>query len=47
MLIRQSQNMLRVMKENIYQTFVRPILEHGSMIYDICPAFVAGGASVV
>ena len=41
MLIRLSNNMPRIVKENIYRTFIRPIIEYGCIIYDNCPAFIS------
>ena len=41
MLIMLSNNMPRIVKENIYRTFIRPIIEYGCMIYDNCPAFIS------
>ena len=39
--VRLSNNMPRIVKENIYFTFIRPLIEYGCMIYDNCPAFIS------
>ena len=36
-----SNNMPRIVKENIYCTFIRPLIEYGCMIYDNCPTFIS------
>ena len=41
MLIRLSNNIPRIVKENVYCTFIRPLIEYGCMIYDNCHAFLA------
>ena len=41
MLIRLSNSMPRIVKENIYCTFIRPLIEYGYIIYDNCPAFIS------
>ena len=41
MLIRLSNNMPRIVQENIYCTFIPPIIEYGCMIYDNRPAFIS------
>ncbi len=40
LLLRISRITPRPVKECIYRTCIRPILEYGSMIYDNCPAYV-------
>jgi hypothetical protein len=40
-LVRCSRIIPRIVKENIYKTFIRPILEYGCTIYDNCPIYVS------
>jgi hypothetical protein len=37
---RLSKLLFRRTKETVYQTFIRPILEYGAVIYDGCPQFL-------
>ena len=40
-LIRSSRFIPRAIKDTIYRSFIRPILEYGCMIYDNCPMYVS------
>jgi hypothetical protein len=40
-LVRCSRIIPRIVKENIYKTFIRPVLEYGCTIYDNCPLYVS------
>ena len=40
-LVRTSRVLPRPVKEVIYRTFIRPVLEYGCMLYDNCQAFIA------
>ena len=40
-LVRCSRIIPRIVKENIYKTLIRPVLEYGSTIYDNCPLYVS------
>lgn len=40
-LIRSSQTIPRLVKDTIYRSFIRPILEYGCMLYDNCPIYVS------
>ena len=41
MLIRNSRQTPRQVKENIYRSFIRPVLEYGCTVYDNCPAVLS------
>jgi hypothetical protein len=40
-LTRSSCIIPREIKQNVYTTLIRPILEYGCMVYDNCPAFIS------
>ena len=40
-LVRTSRVLPSPVKEVIYRTFVRPVLEYGCMVYDNCQAFIS------
>ena len=40
-LVRTSRILPRPVKEVIYRTFIRPVLEYGCMVYDNCQAFIS------
>ena len=41
LLVRNTVLLPRHVKETIYKTFIRPVLEYGCVIYDNCPSFVS------